>query len=242
MNNIAIIVPFRIQEGQNREWELSEFLPHMNEMMDSLKEVDNYHIYIIEQNQSRKKFNRGFLLNIGVALSDILYSTVILHDVDLLPQADIKEWYGFQPTKYPLHIAACWKQRYGYNKHYFGGIVSFNRSVFETINGFPNNFWGWGGEDDTLLDRCKINNVLPKKIREGTLKDIETNEKGETMDLDKKLRFLREHKDWKCNDRWERRDMDKWIWKTCGLQQISGLYEVVSTVTTKHITHTKVYI
>ena len=49
MNNIAIIVPFRIQKGQNREWELSQFIPHMKDMMDSLvdnKEIDNYHIYI----------------------------------------------------------------------------------------------------------------------------------------------------------------------------------------------------
>jgi len=242
MHNIAIIVPFRIQKGQNRQWELTQFLAHMKDMMDSLvdkKEMDNYHIYIIEQSQSNKKFNRGLLLNIGASISDTMYSTIIFHDVDLLPQPDIYEWYCFQPTIYPIHIAACWKERYT-GKDYFGGIVSFNREVFQKINGFPNNFWGWGGEDDALLDRCKMNNVIPKKVREGTIKDIETNDKGETMDLEKKLQFLRENKYWKCNDRWERRDRDKWVWKTCGLQQVSGLYNVLSTNTKTNITHTKI--
>jgi hypothetical protein len=38
---------------------------------------------------------------------------------------------------------------------YIGGITSFSESQFKQINGFPNNFWGWGGEDDELYKRTK---------------------------------------------------------------------------------------
>ena len=35
----------------------------------------------------------------------------------------------------------------------FGGAGSFSRKHFEAINGFSNQFWGWGGEDDDLYSR-----------------------------------------------------------------------------------------
>lgn len=41
----------------------------------------------------------------------------------------------------------------GNGGRYFGGVVSFNREDFEKINGFPNTFWGWGGEDDEMYSR-----------------------------------------------------------------------------------------
>lgn len=41
----------------------------------------------------------------------------------------------------------------GGNRRYFGGVVAFNQEDFEAINGFPNTFWGWGGEDDEMYSR-----------------------------------------------------------------------------------------
>lgn len=247
MKNIAIIVPFRIQEGQNREWELSQFIPHMIKFMNNLiylKKINKFHIYVIQQNQSQKKFNRGILLNIGAKLVHPSYDTLIFHDVDLLPQEDLNDPYSLYPVKMPIHIAACWKSRYGNSKNYFGGIVSFNRQQFEMINGFPNNFWGWGGEDDVLYDRCKNHGISVEKIHNGTISDIETNDRGETMDIEKKLCFLRKNKHWKCNHRWELRNMDKlnFYWKFNGYDQIHNHYHIHDWITIHDSTIVHVFI
>ena len=68
------------------------------------------------------------------------------------------KYYIKTPTHEPVHSAAVW-DRYNQNPKYFGGIVSFNSSMFNTINGYPNNFWGWGGEDDELYKRTKKRRV-----------------------------------------------------------------------------------
>lgn len=31
---------------------------------------------------------------------------------------------------------------------YFGGVVSFSEEDMKRINGYPNTFWGWGGEGE----------------------------------------------------------------------------------------------
>ncbi|XP_016421156.1 beta-1,4-galactosyltransferase 1-like isoform X2 [Sinocyclocheilus rhinocerous] len=36
---------------------------------------------------------------------------------------------------------------------YFGGVSSLSKEQYLKINGFPNNYWGWGGEDDDIFNR-----------------------------------------------------------------------------------------
>ncbi|MEE6459994.1 hypothetical protein FKM82_000817 [Ascaphus truei] len=43
-------------------------------------------------------------------------------------------------------------QRLPYNQ-YFGGVSALSKEQFEKINGFPNSYWGWGGEDDDIYNR-----------------------------------------------------------------------------------------
>ena len=35
----------------------------------------------------------------------------------------------------------------------FGGAVAMTARHFADVNGFSNQFWGWGGEDDDLFNR-----------------------------------------------------------------------------------------
>lgn len=45
--------------------------------------------------------------------------------------------------------------RLPYNE-FFGGVSGLMVKQFKKINGFPNAFWGWGGEDDDLWNRYRV--------------------------------------------------------------------------------------
>ena len=122
-----------------------------------------FHIYIIEQSDDGRKFNRGKLLNIGFQLasapsSGAPHEAYVFHDVDLLPSPELVPYYLEAPTGGPVHIARVWG-RYSGNPKYIGGAVAFTGADFRRINGFPNTFWGWGGEDDEM--RRRIDEVGP---------------------------------------------------------------------------------
>lgn len=47
-------------------------------------------------------------------------------------------------------------------KEFFGGVSGLTVEQFKKINGFPNAFWGWGGEDDDLWNRYVLRDKLLK--------------------------------------------------------------------------------
>jgi len=200
--NLAIIVPFRdLHAEQRRKEHLDRFVTHMEEFLSNSSRIVDFHIFIVEQSDDGRKFNRGKLLNIGFELArrfeGIEFNSFVFHDVDLLPQPIILEWYERLPDA-PIHIAKCWN-RYNNNPKYFGGIVAFSRRDFEVLDGFPNTFWGWGGEDDELerrLDFARLKAWGPSKALNGAVIDLEA------MDLTTKLDSLRKT-DWKCQVKWE---------------------------------------
>ena len=112
--SVAIIVPFRdLHVEQKRAAHLAEFVPHMLKFLGKLKtqkQISDYHVYIIEQSDDQRKFNRGKLLNIGFDLArkhKPPHDAFIFHDVDLLPQDDLGSAYAKFP-KVPHHIARVW--------------------------------------------------------------------------------------------------------------------------------------
>lgn len=207
----AIIVPFRdLHAEQKRKQHLQVFIPAMTEYLISTKCA--FKIFIIEQSDDGRKFNRGKLLNIGYTYAEAQQCTnFIFHDVDLIPSAELKPWYTSIP-QHPAHIARVWN-RYSDNPKYFGGVVSFSRDQYRSINGFPNNFWGWGGEDDEMYRRVKRQNMNPIHPTSGSLQDLEE------MTLQSKLQFLKKNPTWKCmnkNEMLEEGDE----WKTNGLSSL----------------------
>ena len=143
-HKLGVIIPYR-----EREEHLERFIEHFIEFMSDKK--INYQIFVIEQ-YDLKPFNRGRLLNIGYKIA-IQHGCdyVCFHDVDMLPEnAD----YSY-PTK-PTHLASNLSS-YNYSvpyDEYFGGVTLFNKYDFEVVNGYSNNYQGWGFEDDDLLNRC----------------------------------------------------------------------------------------
>jgi hypothetical protein len=232
--SVAIIVPFRdLHEAQNRAAHLSQFAPHMVSFLSKQLgvQISNYKIFIIEQSNDERKFNRGKLLNIGFDLArkdptNPKFDVFVFHDVDLLPGKELIDYYAAFPLK-PMHIARCW-DRYALNPKYFGGIVAFSEQDMVRINGYPNTFWGWGGEDDEMqkrLEKCGIEWEFPP-AGAGKITDLEE------MTLQEKLSFLKENKSWKCMVKWEVLEEHDLTWKTNGLKNLT--YKVLGTTSDLH--------
>jgi hypothetical protein len=108
------------------------------------------------------------------------------------------------------------------NKRYFGGVVSFSASDYRRINGYPNTFWGWGGEDDEMQRRLEKLGIQFDSPPSGTLVDLED------MNLKEKLDFLRENRSWKCMVKWEAADEHDKTWRQNGLEDLK--YSILQTV------------
>jgi hypothetical protein len=169
--SLAIIVPFRDQPEQNRGEQLRRFSEHMPAFLESVApKLENYHVFIIEQSTDGYKFNRGKTLNIGFALASdpaalaqygipgARFNSFCFHDVDLLPAPKLGPWYGRYPSG-PVCIGSAWA-RYQYDT-YVGGVITMSEAAFRRVNGYPNTYWGWGGEDDELFSRMYNTGLLP---------------------------------------------------------------------------------
>ncbi|GAB6022767.1 hypothetical protein CHUAL_006861 [Chamberlinius hualienensis] len=144
---VAIVVPYR-----NRKLQLDMFLAHMHHFLRS--QLIDYTIIVVEQGEALD-FNRGALFNVGflegLKLNPDLHC-FIFHDVDLLP---INKANIYACSKMPRHMSVS-VNSFRFNLPYtdiFGGVVSMTTEQFKLVNGFSNIFFGWGGEDDDMLNR-----------------------------------------------------------------------------------------
>merc|ERR1740138_1283539 len=105
-------------------------------------------------------------------------TSFITHDCDLLPSMDMRPVYANPvPEKGAVHLASVWpKYTYG---TFIGGVLAFSPADFERVNGYPNDYWGWGVEDEQLalrMSHCKIRTL---RIRSGSFNDLDPiNMKG----------------------------------------------------------------
>ena len=93
------------------------------------------------------------------ALKDFAWDCFIFHDVDLLPEDD-RNLYTCPATN-PRHMSVA-VSKWNYKLPYpslFGGVVAINTKQFRMLNGFSNEFWGWGGEDDDMAKRLARNKL-----------------------------------------------------------------------------------
>ena len=138
----CIIIPYR-----DRKEHLTVFLEKVKVELP---------IIIIEQADD-KLFNRGKLFNVGYNVYKDIYDYFIFHDIDMIPFKNVDYSY----CEHVCHLARHVEQ-YNYKTQYetyLGGVVLFPKSKFELINGFSNNYWGWGQEDDNLFLRCQLKNI-----------------------------------------------------------------------------------
>lgn len=146
LQKVAIIIPFR-----NRDEHLKFWLYYLHPILQ--RQQLDYGVYVINQGGS-EIFNRAKLLNVGYAeaLKEYDYDCFVFSDVDLIPMDDRNTYKCFSQ---PRHLSVSMDKfgfRLPYNQ-YFGGVSSMSKEQYLKINGFPNNYWGWGGEDDDIYNR-----------------------------------------------------------------------------------------
>ena len=169
----TIVIPFR-----NRHTHLDCVLTRFRD----------FPVIVVEQADDLP-FNRGALLNIGyVHARERGAHRVILHDCDLVPDDTLLSMYREHWPSPVIHFGARFR-RYNNSARYFGGVHGFCGGSFP---GYPNHFWGWGGEDDAL--RTRVTESL--SARRGEYLDLE----GYTHARDKLNTLLPKDK---CNNRWE---------------------------------------
>ncbi|XP_021272464.1 beta-1,4-galactosyltransferase 5 isoform X1 [Numida meleagris] len=175
---VAILIPFR-----NRYEHLPVLFRHLIPMLQ--RQRLQFAFYVVEQ-AGTQPFNRAMLFNVGFreAMKDLDWDCLIFHDVDHIPEND-RNYYGC--GQMPRHFAAK-LDKYMYllpYNEFFGGVSGLTVEQFWKINGFPNAFWGWGGEDDDLWNRVQYAgySVTRPEGDTGKYKSIPHHHRGEVQFL-----------------------------------------------------------
>jgi glycosyl transferase family 7 (putative galactosyltransferase) len=171
---LGVIVPYR-----DRAEHLSQLLPHMAAYFsrDKIDKEIPVTLAIVEQ-PAGLTFNRGLIKNIGFKALRDKFDYVCFHDVDYLPI-----WADFRPPDLPTML--IW---HGYESQVidpsqpqmrvwfalekcFGAIILVRNEQFERVNGFSNQYWGWGEEDNDL--RLRFERIgLKTQHRKGTFSPL----------------------------------------------------------------------
>ena len=165
-----IVLPFKDRGGKYKK-ALDEFINPFIEYINN--NLEDYEIFIVEQmggslnntlpkiyehlvtSHDEEFFNLGRTINIGY---DIIKDRIkdddifIFHPVDLLP-IDVNYLVN-KTTK------LCFK---GHSSDVYKAMA-FKCSDFKDINGFSNNYWGWGWEDTDMLLKLGFKNIIPDTL------------------------------------------------------------------------------
>jgi len=154
MHKFIILLPYRARGIQKfRREQLINAISNFKTYFEENK--IEYNIIICEQNDDNL-FNRGLLLNTAFleAEKKLPYPKLYIHmNVD----------YNFNLTrKFPqelLDFKEGFIELFKPNCPVLGSACVFDAESYKTINGFPNDIKGWGGDDWAILNRIIENNI-----------------------------------------------------------------------------------
>lgn len=146
-HKLGICIPYR-----NR-------FEHLKKLVEVLSPYLNdrgiEHKFYVAHQVDEKLFNRGLMKNIAAKYAfDDGCDYIAWHDVDMIPADDFCD-YSY-PEETPIHIATK-LSKYDFKlnyEQYFGGVILFTKEQVLNTNGYSNDYWDWGMEDDDLFYRC----------------------------------------------------------------------------------------
>ncbi|XP_021359372.1 beta-1,4-N-acetylgalactosaminyltransferase bre-4-like, partial [Mizuhopecten yessoensis] len=151
-HHVLIVIPFR-----DRWRHLTILLQNLVGMLQ--RQQLEFRILVAEQ-FGNATFNKGRLMNAAFleATKRYHFHCVIFHDVDLVPEND-RNLYScpWQPT----HLSVAVDEMHYRLKYELlvGGVLAMTSEQFRLVNGYSNEYWGWGAEDDDMAYRILLSGL-----------------------------------------------------------------------------------
>ena len=201
-------------------------------MNNLLAPYGKFHIFIVEQSDDGEKFNIGKLKNIGFEQAqlyekknNIIFDNYVFSDVDMIPNYELVPYY-FQTFDSPTALAIRGTRYQVFEGGFLGGVCAFTKTDFKKVNGYPNSYYGWGNEENSLLIRMVLNNLSLYYPKVGSVIDIEENNNHSQVTLNEKFKLLKNKKN---NLQTEKMMNDLTTWQQNGLSNLN--YDIKRTRT-----------
>lgn len=143
---IYIVIPYKERKNQ-----LTNYLKSVISLFKEC--LSEFRIIIVEQCNT-KPLNKGLLINAAIMHLNLQSDDdLIFHSVDIVPKRSVVlECYNAEiPPKAVIGICS--------NDTGIAGVIKMKKSTFESVNGYPTNYWGWGFEGETLKERLNLAGV-----------------------------------------------------------------------------------
>ena len=161
-HRLTVVIPFR-----DRDEHLRQLLPALRAELE--RQCLRFSILIVEQ-EPGELFNRGRLINAGVLYAADRSDYYVLHDVDAVPLNA-----NYACPSQPMRLVTAIKTQFGEEQrpnYYFSGAISIRKEQLFAANGYSNEYWGWGKEDDDLFFRLLLAGLLCYCDLEGRFLDL----------------------------------------------------------------------
>jgi len=181
--DLVIGVPFREDATKFRRAQLDALLERFRERVFHDDTVGQKVLVIVaEQSNDGSRFNRGQALNCAYSIARDRFNVdgevvpFVCHDCDMAPQASARAAYSLtgdtscsEQKVRVLQASGC---RYSFDGC-FGGVTIYFGGSYRGTNGYPNGFWGWGGEDNAAYERCARAGVDVERVEDVAFDDLE---------------------------------------------------------------------
>lgn len=136
----------------------------MLEVISRLEDNPDIHLQIVEQSNDGRRFNLGKMMNVGFDLYSKSSSNnnwvYMFHPIDLFPKQGI-EPYLLGANQILSGLADIIRYNVMGQTHFYRAC-QYSPAVYRMFNGYTNNFWGWGAEDDEFFNRLRITQLKAK--------------------------------------------------------------------------------
>jgi N-terminal region of glycosyl transferase group 7/N-terminal domain of galactosyltransferase len=159
---LTVIVPIR-----DREAHLAILVPRLTA---TLNEQGIKHRIVVVEQEPGKLWNKGGMINVGLQHAADSCDYYCLHDVDAIP-VEANYLCPSQPLRLVTRLIGS-KNGLARPPRYFGGVITLIREQAYAANGFSNQYWGWGKEDDDFLFRLLFAGCVCYSDTQGVFEDL----------------------------------------------------------------------